>query len=95
MLFRSQADNMAKARLRSRGIARSRVLADSLKDLPCPLTCILGEKDATLDPDLETNRAYIAEILPEAGFHIVPGAGHWVQFEAAETVNEKILELMT
>lgn len=90
-----QADNMAKARLRSRGIARSRVLADSLKGLPCPLTCILGEKDATLDPDLETNRAYIAEILPEAGFYVVPGAGHWVQFEAAEVVNERILELMT
>lgn len=88
-----QASNMQKARLRSRGIARSSVLADSLKGLPCPLTCILGEKDATLDPDLETNRAYIADILPEARFHIVPGAGHWVQFEAADTVNGLLSEL--
>lgn len=89
-----QAANMAKARLRSRGIARSRVLADSLKELPCPLTCILGEADATLDPDLETNRAYIADILPAAGFHVIPGAGHWVQFERAEAVNALLVDLL-
>ena len=89
-----QVDNMAKARLRSRGIARSRVLADSLKGLPCTLTCIIGEKDATLDPDLETNRDYIAEILPEARFYVVPRAGHWVQFERAETVNTLLRELL-
>lgn len=82
-----QAENMAKARLRSRGIARSRVLADSLKELPCRLGCIFGERDATLDSDLAANRAYVAEIHPVAAFHVVPGAGHWVQFEASDAVN--------
>jgi len=89
-----QADNMAKARLRSRGIARSSVLADSLRDLPCRLGCIFGERDATLDPDLESNRAYVAEIQPGAAFHTVPNAGHWVQFEAPETVNALLPEVI-
>ena len=90
-----QADNMAKARLRSRGIARSRVLADSLRDLPCRLGCIFGERDATLDPDLGTNRAYVEKIHPGAPFHTVPGAGHWVQFEAPDRVNALLSSLLS
>lgn len=89
-----QLDNMAKARLRSRGIARSMVLADSLRDLPCRLNCIFGDRDVTLDPDLAGIRAYIEEILPGSPFHVVPGAGHWVQYEAADTVNGYLLDLL-
>ena len=37
-----QLENMSKARLRSRGIARSMVLADSLRDLPASLTVSSG-----------------------------------------------------
>ncbi len=89
-----QADNMAKARLRSRGIARSSVLADSLRVLPCRLGCIFGERDVTLDPDLETNRAYVEKVHPGADFHVVPNAGHWVQFEAPDAVNALLWEMV-
>jgi len=89
-----QADNLAKARLRSRGIARSRVLAESLEGLPCPFNCIIGEKDATLDPDLETIRAYVSKVLPDSGFYTVSGAGHWVQYEKAPTVNALLGKLL-
>ncbi|MEC8171970.1 MAG: alpha/beta hydrolase, partial [Pseudomonadota bacterium] len=57
-----QLENMSKARLRSRGIARSMVLADSLRDLPCQLNCIFGDADVTLDPDLASVRAYVEDI---------------------------------
>lgn len=89
-----QADNMAKARLRSRGIARGRVLADSLIKLPCRLGCIFGSRDATLHPDLAGVCDYVEEILPGAAIHIVEGAGHWVQFEAADAVNALLTELV-
>lgn len=89
-----QMENMAKARLRSRGIARTSVLADSLQDLPCPLTCVFGDADVTLDPDLLGIQAYVEEIQPGTPFHIIPGAGHWVQFEAAEKVNELLPALI-
>jgi 2-hydroxy-6-oxonona-2,4-dienedioate hydrolase len=80
-------DNMSKARLRSRGIARTSVLADSLKGLPCQLNCIFGERDVTLYPDLSGIRAYVENIHPGVAFHVIPKAGHWVQFEASERVN--------
>ncbi len=89
-----QTQNMAKARLRSRGIARTSVLADSLRDLPCPLNCVFGDADVTLDPDLDGIRSYIEGIHPGAPFHVIPGAGHWVQFESAARVNELLPTLI-
>ncbi|MDG2204312.1 MAG: alpha/beta fold hydrolase [Alphaproteobacteria bacterium] len=89
-----QTDNMAKARLRSRGIARTSVLSDSLRDLPCRLNGIFGDKDTTLYPDLSGIRDYVEEIHPGAPIHVIPNAGHWVQFEAWETVNKLLPDVL-
>jgi pimeloyl-ACP methyl ester carboxylesterase len=89
-----QTDNMAKARLRSRGIARTSVLSDSLRDLPCRLNGIFGDKDTTLYPDLSGIRDYVEEIHPGAPIHVIPNAGHWVQFEAWETVNKLLPDIL-
>ena len=82
-----QIENMSKARLRSRGIARTSVLADSLRELPCHLNCIFGDSDTTVYPDLAANRAFVEKIHPEVEFHVISNTGHWVQFEAARKVN--------
>lgn len=87
--------NMAKARLRSRGIARTSVLAESLRDLPCPLNCVFGDRDVTLHPDLAGIRDYVHEIHPSADFQVIPGAGHWVQFEASDAFNALLPSLIT
>lgn len=87
-------ENMGKARLRSRGIARGSVLADSLKDLPCPLNCIFGDSDTTLAPDLKGNRDYIESLYPGLPFHVLPQVGHWAQFEAADKVNDLLDTLL-
>jgi pimeloyl-ACP methyl ester carboxylesterase len=86
--------NMAKSRLRSRSIARTFVLADSLPDLPCRLNCIFGDGDVTLHPDLAGIRAYVEEVQPGAAFHVIPDAGHWVQYEAHEAFNVLLLEML-
>ena len=88
-------DNMTKARLRSRGIARSSVLADSLRDLPCRLNCIFGERDVTLYPDLAGVRQYVEEVNPGVAFRVIPNAGHWVQYEASESVNALLLDFVS
>ena len=105
MLFKPEAiddlaltihiSNMSKARLRSRGIARTSVLADSLNALPCTLTCIFGAEDTTLDPSLEGVRDYVHSVHPNARFHVIPEAGHWVQFESSEKVNSLLLEIFS
>ncbi len=86
--------NMAKARLRSRGIARTSVLADSLVGLPCRLNCIFGECDVTLHPDLAGVRDYVREIHPDVDFRVIPNAGHWVQFEAAGAFNAVLPDVL-
>lgn len=87
-------ENMTKARLRSRGIARTSVLAESLRGLPCRLSCIFGDRDVTLHPDLAGVRDYVETIHPGVDFRIIPGAGHWVQYEAAEAFNTTLLDLI-
>jgi 2-hydroxy-6-oxonona-2,4-dienedioate hydrolase len=86
--------NMAKARLRSRGIARTTVLSESLRNLPCPLNCVFGDRDATLHPDLAGVRDYVETIHPEVDFRVIPQAGHWVQFEASEAFNAIVPDLI-
>lgn len=86
--------NMAKARLRSRGIARTSVLADSLRDPPCQLNCIFGEHDVTLHPDLGGVRDYVESIHPGGDFRTISGAGHWVQFEASEAFNAMLADIV-
>jgi 2-hydroxy-6-oxonona-2,4-dienedioate hydrolase len=88
------AANMAKGRLRSRRIARSSVLADSVRNLPCPLNCIFGEKDVTLHPDLAGVRDYAEQVHPGVDFRVVPDAGHWVQFEASEQFNTVLSDVL-
>ena len=86
--------NMAKSRLRSRSIARKFVSADSLRDLPCRLNCIFGDGDVTAHPNLASIRAYAEKIRPDAAFHIIPDAGHWVQYEAPEVFNAILLDVL-
>jgi pimeloyl-ACP methyl ester carboxylesterase len=87
--------NMAKSRLRSRGIARTSILADSLRALPCHLNCIFGDRDVTLHPDLAGIRDYVESIHPGAVFRVIPNAGHWVQFEAHAAFNETLLDVLS
>lgn len=80
-------ENMAKGRLRSRGIARKYPAAPDLLGISCRLNFIFGDGDVTLDPDLDAIRAYVDTHHAGAGFQVIPGAGHWVQFEAADQFN--------
>lgn len=88
-------ENMDKARLRSRGIARRFPSAPTFEGLSCQLNFIYGAADPTLFPDLEGVRAHVADAHPGARFHIIPDAGHWVQFEAATRFNRILSELLS
>ena len=79
--------NMAKGRLRSRGIARRYLAAPDLLSLDCRLNFIFGDGDVTPDPGLDAIRDHVETHHAGAGFHIISGAGHWVQYEAADRFN--------
>lgn len=87
-----QKTNHARARMRSRRFSRSGALIEALPQIKARLDGIWGERDATAWPHLDERARLLRSIQPGARFAVVPGAGHWVQFEAAERFNELMAE---
>ena len=90
-----QKTNHARARMRSRRFSRSGALVEALPKITARLDGIWGERDATAYPHVEERRRILQDVQPAARFTIVPGAGHWVQFEAADAFNHIITEYAT
>jgi pimeloyl-ACP methyl ester carboxylesterase len=77
----------SRTRLRSKHISRSAALRPSLESYPGALLVLWGEHDVTVDP------AHALPDLPMGGqrrLEWVSGAGHWVQYEAAPEINERV-----
>ena len=90
-----QKTNHARARMRSRRFSRSGALIDALPRVRARLDGIWGERDATAYPHLDERAAVLRRFQPQARFAVVPGAGHWVQFEAADQFNPLLAEFAT
>jgi pimeloyl-ACP methyl ester carboxylesterase len=80
--------------VKSRSISAGIDLNALLAGRHVPLAGIWGEHDVTAMGHLSDREAMIRGWDPDAEFHIVPGAGHWVQYEAAEEANRLLLELI-
>ena len=87
-----QKTNHARARMRSRRFSRSGALIEALPRIKARLDGIWGERDATAYPHLDQRAQLLRSVQPTARFAVVPGAGHWVQFEAADRFNELLTE---
>ena len=89
-----QKTNHARARMRSRRFSRSGALVEALPQVRARLDGIWGERDATAYPHLDERARVLRRFQPAARFAVVPGAGHWVQFEAAERFNRILAEFV-
>jgi pimeloyl-ACP methyl ester carboxylesterase len=87
-----QKTNHARARMRSRRFSRSGALVETLPKVKARLDGIWGERDATAYPHVDERARILRGIQPAARFAVVPGAGHWVQFEAADQFNPLLAE---
>src|SRR5207302_7279981 len=87
-----QKTNHARARMRSRRFSRSGALVEALPRVAARLDGIWGERDATAYPHLDERARTLWSVQPAARFAVIPGAGHWVQFEAADRFNQLIAE---
>lgn len=92
LAMRIQAWNSDHARLHSRNLVPAGSLRDTLPLIRTRVTMIYGARDAIAFPFLDQREALLRASLPEARFATVPGAGHWVQFEAPEAVDALLLE---
>ena len=75
-----------RTRFHSKTISRAGGLVASLDRYGGPLLLAWGEHDVTLVPEVAART--LGEGRHCCRTHTVPGAGHWVQYEAAPAVNE-------
>lgn len=73
------------ARCRSRSASRSSALMEALESLHLPLLLMWGEHDVTAIAPAAA--AALAQGRTERQHLILPGVGHWLQYEAPEQTN--------
>jgi pimeloyl-ACP methyl ester carboxylesterase len=89
-----QATNAPRGRVRSRRFSRADTLLQVLPSIRARLDGIWGGRDATAYPHLDERGRVLRAAQPGARFEIVDGAGHWVQYEAAERFNSLLAEIV-
>ena len=89
-----QNENTRKCRLRSPIISRTDVLTRALARIKTPVNGIWGERDATTWPYHNLREEALREHHPELLYELVPGAGHWVPYEATDVFNPLLLKYL-
>jgi pimeloyl-ACP methyl ester carboxylesterase len=79
--------NTRHGRTKSRPMSRTASLQAALARVPAPLNAIYGEFDALAYPHMAEREERLREVRPDVDFRVVPGAGHWVAYEAADVFN--------
>ncbi len=77
------------ARFHSKHISRAGGLADALTRHRGEQLLVWGEHDVTAEPALLATRLCEGQVRRHAC--VVPGAGHWVQYEQARAVNDLLI----
>lgn len=83
-----------RARFKSRGWAGSDSLKQALLRGRAPLGAIYGEQDAIARPHVQLRLDLVREMRPGAPTEKIPGAGHWVAYEAAEEFNAALTRVL-
>lgn len=87
-----QLENIANTRFHSQRVSRYDCLLDEIRRIDAPLQILLGEHDTVLYPSHERRIAYIRTARPDARIDMIPGAGHWMQYENAAAVNAAVID---
>ncbi|WP_426959550.1 alpha/beta fold hydrolase [Muricoccus radiodurans] len=89
-----QEFNAESGRVRSPEISKTDILRRSLPGLRGRLAAIWGGEDNVARGAIASRREVIHAADPGAPFHVIPGAGHWVSYEAAEAFNATLSDLL-
>jgi pimeloyl-ACP methyl ester carboxylesterase len=82
------------ARFKSRGFASTDSLKQALMRGRGQLNAIYGEWDAIVRPHVQWRLDLVHGLRPGARAHAIPGAGHWVAYEAAAAFNATLLRFL-
>jgi pimeloyl-ACP methyl ester carboxylesterase len=85
LALRLHTTNVQRDRMPRRRLSSTDIVARVLPQVPARVSAIFGEHDALYRGRLsQLATAMPAMALQWGRWHVVPGAGHWVQFEAAD-----------
>jgi pimeloyl-ACP methyl ester carboxylesterase len=86
-----QCRNIALGRFNSLKVSLRPTLLSDIAAMSCPLAMVWGANDIVAYPSPQARAADCKAVRPHLELTIVPGAGHWVQYEAADEVNALLL----
>lgn len=87
--------NMQRTRYDGRHVSLTpHLMARCLQQMTCPAQIIWGTADALRQPDMQASIDECRAVRPDIRIDTIPGAGHWVQYEAADQVNALLLKFM-
>jgi pimeloyl-ACP methyl ester carboxylesterase len=86
--------NTRHSRLKTPTLSRSGALPRALAQVVAPVNGIWGELDAPANPRAPQRVVTLRALRPDADVRMIPGAGHWVAYEAPEQFNAMLLEML-
>ena len=86
--------NTRHSRLKTPMLSRSGALQRAIAQVKAPVNGIWGEKDAPANPRAPERVAALRAMRPDADVRMIPGAGHWVAYEAPEQFHAMLLEML-
>jgi 2-hydroxy-6-oxonona-2,4-dienedioate hydrolase len=87
--------NTTRAKTRSRQMGQAFKLSEVLPRVKTPFTGIWGEFDSTTYPHIQERIDLFRALKPDFEMNVIPGAGHWVAYEAAEEFNRKLIAVLS
>ncbi len=94
MAVHLQVENTGRARVKSRALVRTDSLLKPLSEVTARINSIWGDRDRAAGDFLPERVTILRGIQPDAQIGLIPGAGHWVQYEAAGEFNPMLLNFL-
>ena len=85
-----QIANVDRTRFDSRRYSRANRMPEFLSKVSCPVRMIYGEHDVSAYPGVNHRMDQIRAAKADADVVIVPGTGHWSQFETPGPINDAL-----
>ena len=87
-----QTENTNRSRFNSPQFALSTLVLDGVARVTSPLYVIYGEFDAPAYPNFAIREEKLRKVRPDVRFELVPGGGHWLQYELPDVFNSKCID---
>lgn len=87
-----QAANTSKSRFDGRHISWSGRMPRLLEEVGCPILLLYGDRDPMPYPSYSARIELCRRVRPDIAVDLVPGAGHWLQYERPDETNRRLAD---